>query len=59
MTAYVKVREVGKKRFYFLTPGGATTPLKMHAGRFESIEKAQAFIDANAPDNPDFEWKVA
>lgn len=59
MAIYVKVRERGTIQFNFIAPGGRTTRLKIHAARFESREKAQAFIDANAPDNPEFEWKVA
>lgn len=56
---HVKVRERGDKRFKFLTSRGSLNSLRVHAASFESAEKAQAFIDANAPDNPEFEFRVA
>jgi hypothetical protein len=58
MVAYVKCREVGKAKFAFLTPKMGLNHLKVHAARFESLEKAQALIDANAADNPEWEFKA-
>lgn len=55
---YVKCREKGKKRFAFLTSKGALNNLTIHAARFESAEKAEALIAANAADNPEWEFKV-
>jgi hypothetical protein len=55
---HVKVREPGAKRFYFLTSNGGMNALRIHAAIFASAEKAQALIDANAPDNPGWDWKV-
>lgn len=54
---YVKCRELGKKRWAFLSSNG-TSYLTIHACRFETQEKAQALIDANAADNPKWEFKV-
>ena len=56
--AYVKFREVGKRQFLFLTPHGDGNRLRIHAARFETIEKAQQVIDENCPDNPGFEFKA-
>lgn len=58
MVAYVQCREVGKKAWRFLTPGAGLNRLKIHASRFETAEKAQALIDANKDDNPEWEWRV-
>lgn len=55
--AYVKVREVGKARWVFLSKGGVNR-LRIHALRFETIEKARALIDENAADNPEWEFKA-
>lgn len=55
--AYVKVRRIGEKRFYFVEPRGGLNRLRIHAARFDDIEKAQAFIDANGPRNPEFEFR--
>ena len=57
MAAYVKCRRVGRKTWLFLNANGVTR-LRIHAGRFETVEKAQALIDANAADNPEWEFKV-
>jgi hypothetical protein len=54
---FIKVREKGRKAWAFLARGG-TSRLRVHASRFETPEKAQALIDANAADNPEWEWKV-
>lgn len=55
---FIKVREVGKTRWAFLGSGGRTTSLRIHAVRFASKDRAQAIIDENAPDNPEWEWKT-
>ena len=54
---YIKVREIGSPTWSFLGRMG-TYRLKMHASRFDTIEKAQAVIDENTADNPGWEWKV-
>jgi hypothetical protein len=58
MIFYVKCREVGKKQFLFLTSRGGLNRLRIHAARFETKDKAQALIDENAADNPEWEFKV-
>lgn len=55
--AYVKCREIGRKQWAFLSRGGCNR-LRVHALRFASVERAQAVIDENAADNPEWEWKV-
>ena len=57
MVAYVKCRKKGRKTWLFLTANGVNR-LRIHAGRFETVEKAQAQIDANTADNPEWEFKV-
>lgn len=56
---YVKAREIGKKRFLFLTSNGGLNPLRVHASRFDDREKAQDLICKLAEDNPEFEFKLA
>lgn len=56
--SFIKLRVVGAKRWLFLTSAGGCTSLRVHASRFPSAEKAQALIDANKADNPEWEWKV-
>lgn len=55
--SHIKCRERGRKTWAFLARGGVSR-LRVHALRFETAEKAQALIDENAPDNPEWEWKV-
>ena len=55
-THYVKVREVGKKAWHFLS-GGGVTRLRVHALMFTE-ERANALIAENKDDNPEWEWKV-
>jgi hypothetical protein len=55
--AMIKVRELGKKRWAFLAANG-TNALRVHGVRFSSYQRAQAVIDANAPENPGWEWKI-
>jgi hypothetical protein len=57
MAIHIKVRERGKKAWAFLANGGVNR-LRVHASIFASVERAQALIDANAADNPEWEWKV-
>lgn len=56
-THYVKCREKGSKGWTFLTSNGCSR-LRIHAARFVNAEIAQAFIDANAADNPEWEFRV-
>jgi hypothetical protein len=57
-THFVKARHADDKTFRFMASGGRTTRLKIHALRFTE-ENAIAFINENAPDNPDWEFKAA
>lgn len=57
MTFHINVREIGKKQWRFLS-GNGTNRLRIHALNFETRDKAQALIDDNAADNPEWEWKV-
>ena len=57
MTAYVKCREVGRKQWGFLARDGVNR-LRVHALRFEDLAKAQALIDENKDDNPEWEFKA-
>lgn len=59
MSYAVKCRMVGEKKWAFLlTSNGGLNNLRIHAGRFASHEKAQALIDDNKADNPEWEFKV-
>ena len=58
MAAYVQCRMVGRKQWRFLTPKDGLNRLRVHAARFETLAKAQALIDANAADNPEWEWRA-
>lgn len=55
---FIKFRSGTEKRWSFLTSGGGSSYLRIHAARFGSAEKAQAVIDANKDDNPEFSWRV-
>lgn len=57
MAAHVKCRLKGRKTWAFLARGG-TNRLRIHALRFETMEKAQALVDENAEDNPEWEFKA-
>jgi len=54
---HVKVREIGRKQWVFLSSGG-TNRLRVHALVFAGRERAQALINDNAPDNPEWEWRI-
>jgi hypothetical protein len=56
VTHHVKVREVGKVAWKFLSPKG-TTRLRIHALQF-TADGAQKLIDENADDNPEWEFKA-
>lgn len=55
--AFIKCREIGRKQWAFLTANGCNR-LRIHAVRFDTVEKAQALIDENAADNPEWEWLI-
>lgn len=59
MSTYVKCRMKGQKAWRFLTSRGGLNRLRIHAATFKSKEAAQALIDENAADNPEWEWKVS
>jgi hypothetical protein len=54
----IKCRLKGERKFGFLTSSGKVNNLRIHAGRFATAERAQALIDENAEDNPEWEFKV-
>lgn len=54
----IKVREIGKKKWRFLTTGGGITQLRIHAARWATREPCERLIAGNAPDNPDWEFKI-
>lgn len=55
---YIKLKLRTDKRYGFLTPSGGVNHLKVHAARFDSVEKAQAIINENVTDNPEWDWRV-
>ena len=57
--AYVKMRERGKKAFWFVTSSGEGTRLRIHAATFASPKAAQEFVDKYAAENPELEFKVS
>ncbi len=57
MSYAIKVRFRDQKRWDFLSPHG-TSRLRIHAAQFASAERAQALVDENKDDNPEWEWKV-
>ncbi len=54
----IKVREAGRRKWRFLTSKGAVTQLRIHAARWATREPCERLISDNAPDNPDWEFKV-
>ena len=57
MKVYIKVKASDEKKWSFLTSNGGTTYLKIHAATWEKSD-AEKMIQENAPDNPDFSWKI-
>lgn len=57
MSFAIKLRLKGKKRWAFLSSRG-TNLLRIHAVQFATADKAQALIDENRDDNPEWEWRV-
>ena len=58
MTTYcVKVREIGKKKWAFLTPRGGTNFLRIHASEFSDQTKATACA-ADINENNPGEWEA-
>jgi hypothetical protein len=53
----VKCKELARKQWAFLTRNGISRQ-RIHAARFASREIAQQLIDANAPDNPEWQFKI-
>jgi len=54
----VKVKRLGAKRWDFLSSGGRTNGLRVHAVQFPTAEAAQAFVDTNSGANAGFAFKV-
>lgn len=54
----IKVRESGKKKWRFLTTKGGTTSLRIHAARWSTRAPCENLITDNAPDNPEWEFKI-
>lgn len=56
-THHVKCRKKGDKRWRFVSPGGKTSRLRIHAGLF-TADTARLFVAAAGPGNPGFEFKT-
>lgn len=54
----IKVRQGEKKKWGFLTPRGGVTHLRIHAARWAARDACEQLITDNAPDNPDWQFKV-
>mgnify|MGYP007032567964 CR=1 FL=1 len=54
----IKVRETGRKKWWFLTPKGGITSLRVHASRWPTREPCERLITENAQDNPNWEFKI-
>lgn len=54
----IKVREAGKKKWRFLTSRGGLTNLRIHAARWAAREPCENLIAVNAPDNPEWEFRI-
>lgn len=54
----IKVRMSGKKQWGFLTPKGGVTHLRIHAARWADRDACQRLVADNAPDNPEWEFKI-
>lgn len=54
----IKVREVGKKKWRFLSSCGGVTNLRVHAARWSTREPCETLIANNAADNPEWDFKV-
>ncbi len=55
---HVKVRKKGTKQFSFLSSGGTTNRLRVHALQFDTREKADTMVTHLRADNPDWEAVV-
>jgi hypothetical protein len=55
---YVKVREKGKKAFWFLKSDGRTTRLKIHAGVIETKDNVEKLLKVIKAECPELEAKV-
>lgn len=58
MAYHIKLRKVGGKSWRFLSSNGRINGLRVHAVIFSDEAKAQAVIDENAADNPEWEWCI-
>ena len=54
----IKVRMSGKKKWGFLTSKGGVTHLRIHAARWAARDACEKLVADNAPDNPDWEFKI-
>lgn len=54
----IKVREVGRKKWQFLTSSGGVTNLRIHAARWATRGPCDKLIADNAAENPDWDFKV-
>ncbi|MCO5073845.1 MAG: hypothetical protein M9944_21840 [Rhizobiaceae bacterium] len=54
----IKVRKSDTKKWGFLTPRGGVTHLRIHAARWAAKDACEKLIADNAPDNPDWQFKV-
>ena len=54
----VKVKQTTDKRWVFLSSGGRTNHLRIHAALFPTQERAQAVVDDIHESNDDWQAKV-
>lgn len=55
---YIKFRTAGKGAWFFATPRGEATRLRIHAARFDSKEAAEAVAANDQKINPELDFKV-
>jgi hypothetical protein len=58
MAFHIKCKLKTEKRWAFLTPSGGLNYLRIHAGRFDTREKAEDVVTGALPDNPEWDFKV-
>jgi formylmethanofuran dehydrogenase subunit E len=58
MAHSVKIREQGKRAWFFVNPRGEGVRLRVHATMFPDKGAADAFVAKYAAENSDLEFKV-
>lgn len=54
----IKVREKGKRAWYFVTPSGGMNRLRVHAAQWNGKDKAESSAAYAAGNNERYEFKV-